>query len=203
MSDTIEKKALTPEGVVSYPHLAAPQKAQKAGETEKYSITLVFTPELLKKPENAAALAKLEQIELNAANEKFPGKGADLLRTGKLRSAIRRDAEKKDYPAGSVFVNLRTKDKPGVVSRMPIPGTTRPAPIAPEQVKERVYPGSIARASVSAFYYDNSGNKGISFGLNNVQLMDETTPRIAGRRDASDEFDADMTQKPASLDDLA
>jgi len=58
------------------------------------------------------------------------------------------------------------------------------------------------RASVTAFAYDRPESKGVSFGLNNIQLLDGTTPRLDGRKAAEDEFEADASMQPASLDDV-
>ena len=57
------------------------------------------------------------------------------------------------------------------------------------------------RASFTAFAYDNNGNVGVSFGLNNVQKLREGT-RLDNRVAATDEFTADLTQEPVDIDAL-
>ena len=55
----------------------------------------------------------------------------------------------------------------------PEPGTTKPAKVEPEKIKDVFYAGAIVRAQLSAFPYDTDGNKGVSFGLNNIQKLAE------------------------------
>jgi hypothetical protein len=64
-----------------------------------------------------------------------------------------------------------------------------------------MYPGAQVRGSVSAFGYDYQGNKGVSFGLNNLQKLGEGE-RIDGRVAADAEFDVDMSESPADLEHL-
>ena len=52
-----------------------------------------------------------------------------------------------------------------------------------------VYPGRWARATIQPFYYDTDGNRGISFGLENVQLLRNDEPIGGGSRaKPTDEF---------------
>ena len=53
---------------------------------------------------------------------------------------------------------------------------------------------------MSVFAYDKAGNRGISFGLNNVQKLGDGE-RLDGRLKAEDDFDP-IEDKPAKLDDL-
>lgn len=52
-----------------------------------------------------------------------------------------------------------------------------------------IYSGRWARLSVRGFAYDNNGNRGVSFGLQNVQLLDHDSPLGGGRAKAEDEFE--------------
>jgi len=55
---------------------------------------------------------------------------------------------------------------------------------------------------VSPFYYNNSGNRGVSFGLNNLQLCAAGTRRLDGRKAAKDDFpDYDGTDAAVLVDD--
>lgn len=51
------------------------------------------------------------------------------------------------------------------------------------------YSGAIYRAQVRAFAYDTSGNKGISFGLQNLQKLEDGKP-LGGRTPANKAFTA-------------
>jgi hypothetical protein len=47
----------------------------------------------------------------------------------------------------------------------------------------------MARATVAPFAYNNSGNKGVSFALNNLQICRTDGERLDGRIAAEDDFD--------------
>jgi hypothetical protein len=57
--------------------------------------------------------------------------------------------------------------------------------------ESQVYSGAFARVSVTAFAYDQQGNKGVSFGLNNVQMLGGGERLLGGPR-AQDEFADDL-----------
>lgn len=191
MSDNT--KVITPVGTLSYPHLDKPQKAQKPGDKEKFSATLVFVP--------GADLKTLQVAALAAAEERWPGKAAEMFAKSILRSPFRKDAEAKGYEAGSVFINCRSEQQPGCVYAHAAPGSTKPEVVPQEKIKEVFYPGAKVRFSVRAFVYDSNGNKGVSFALNNVQKVGEGE-RLDNRVAAEDEFTADMNAAPADLDSL-
>jgi len=194
MSDTeVPTRLVTPEAILSYPHLDQPQKKRKATDKSKYSAALVFKP--------GTDISALKAAALAVAVDRWGQKAADMLKKGSLRSPFRYDAEAKGYEDGSVFMNVRTDQQPGLVYRYPEPGTNRPAKVAPEDIKKVFYPGAIVKAHVSAFTYDNEGNKGVSFGLNHVQKWEEGE-RIDSRVDEQDAFEADMSAAPAELQDL-
>lgn len=197
MSDA-KTLVVTPKAMLSYPHLDQPQAGNQPGAKAKYSAAFVF-------PEGTD-LSQLAAAVLAAAEEKYPGKGAEMLRTGALRSPFRKDAEAKGYAPGSVFVNTRSERKPGLVylhagSEKDGQGKPLPARVPDDKVKDEFYPGCFVRAQLRAFAYDSNGNKGVSFALNNVQKLAEGE-RIDGRQDATEAFDADLSAAPASLDGL-
>lgn len=43
-----------------------------------------------------------------------------------------------------------------------------------------LYPGAIVRVLVHAYAFNKAGNKGIAFGLDGVQIVDATAPRLPG-----------------------
>lgn len=185
----MSKKVITPRAILSYPFLFEPQK-EEDGTPGKYSAAFLFMTE--------DGIEALNELVLETAKGKWGDKAADMLIKGKLRHPIRRDTEDRGFPDGVVaFFNARSKTAPGVVSKYPGPDGK---PIRITDPKD-IYPGCIVRASVSAFAYDRDGNKGIGLGLNNVQKL-EDGERIDGRRKAEDEFEADLTAKPADLSEL-
>ena len=48
--------------------------------------------------------------------------------------------------------------------------------------------GDYGRVSLNAFAYDQSGNRGVSFGLNNVMLLEKGTSLGGGPRSAAEDF---------------
>jgi hypothetical protein len=191
-------KLITPEAMLSYPHLGQPQPA-RGNQKPKYSATLIFP--------KGTNLAAMLAAAIEAATEKFGatmkvgGKSisiADALAGNVLRTPFRTDVLAKGYPEGSTFINIRSDNKPGVVYNYAAPGSQKPAVVADADIKKVFYPGAIVRASVSAFGYEAEGNKGISFGLNNVQFLRDGE-RIDGRVSAEDEFTADLAAAPSDL----
>jgi hypothetical protein len=195
----VSTKVISPKAVASYPHLDKPQVAEE-GQTPKYSIALLFTPEMLKDPAEKARFAAMKAAVLTAAEEKWPGKSTEMLKKKQLRLPFREDWEAKDHPEGTVFCNVRSTQPPAVVYAHAGPDG-KPARMPVEQIKDEVYAGAIVRASLSAFGYDKAGNRGIAFGLNNIQKLGEGD-RIDGRAAAEDEFDVDLSAAPANLEDL-
>lgn len=168
-------RLITPEAIVSYPHLAVPQAGPGGGEP-KYSVVLVF-------PEGSD-LRPLQKAVLEAAEAQWPGKAQSMIKAGKLRLPFRDDWEEKGYPENSTFISPKSKEKPGLVSRYAGP-EGKPLPIEADEL----YAGSRARASIRAFAYDVNGNRGVSFALNNIQKLADGE-RLDGRVRAENEFDA-------------
>ena len=194
MAKTDPMLVVTPEATLSYPHLDTPQKPQKATDKAKYSATLVFDP--------GADLSTLEAAVMAAGEEKWPGKFTEMVRIGAVRIPFRKDAEAKGYTPGSIFTNARSEQKPGVVYRH-AGADNKPAIVPDDKIRDAAYPGEKVRAQIRAFAYDNSGNRGVSFALNNVQIMGNgTAPRLDNRQAATDAFDADLNAAPASLNGL-
>lgn len=202
-------KVRTSKAVVSYPHLVTPQAAQNGGKP-KYSASLVWTPELQALPDYKRFKAEADAAIIEAARTKFGatmkvGGGKEItieqaIALGVLHTPFRTDAIVKGYPDGSIFTNVRTEQQPGIVYAY-AGADGKPAPMLPEAVKTEMYPGAYVRGSITAFGYDNSGNKGVSFALNNLQKLGDGD-RLDGRVSAENDFDVDLSAQPASLEDL-
>jgi hypothetical protein len=184
------RRVITPKGILSYPKLFTPELGPDPapGAKPMYSATIVFP--------SGTDLKEMKGIVIALAKEKWGEKAIELIRTGKIRLPFRKDAEEKGYAPGSEFINARSSERPGVVSRH-AGSDGKPAPITEESGE--IYAGCIVRASVSAFTYNRAGNQGISFGLNNIQKL-EDGPRLDNRKKAQDEFEADLSEQPASLE---
>lgn len=182
-------RVITPECILSYPHLFEPTIAPGAKEAS-YSASFVFPA--------GTDLKALKLAAIAAGKDKFGDKFEAGVRNGSIKMPFRTDVEEKGYPEGSTFVNARSKQRPGVVSIYPDPNNNN----KPTQITnpEQVYPGVFVVASLTAFGYDKAGNKGVSFALNNVQVRRDGE-RLDSRKAATDEFSADESAV-ASLDDL-
>lgn len=180
-------KVITPEAMLSYPNLDEPKVPQ--GQTEPvFSCALVFAAD--------ADLSAMKAAVKAVGEEKFGDKFAAMVKAGKLKLPFRTDGEEKGYPEGSTFINVKSKQKPGIVSRY-AGSDGKPMPITN---MAEIYAGCFVRASLRAFAYDNNGNRGISFALNNIQKLKDGQ-RIDGRMKAEDEFTAEESA-PTGMDDL-
>jgi hypothetical protein len=187
MSDTQNTRVVTPEAIISFPYLWEPYEG---GDGEpKFSASFIFLEgtdiTVLRRAAIAAGVAKWGEATFTS-----------MVKNGQARMPFREDWETKGYPEGSIFVNARSKNRPGVVEPFAGPDG-RPLQLTD---RDKMFAGCKVRASLTAFGYDRKGNKGVSFALNNVQWL-ATGERLDNRVAAQDEFDAPQTA-PASLEDL-
>ncbi len=170
MSQTSEpsNRVITPVARLSYPYLFEPSKPMADGGDAKYQCELIFPA--------GSDMSDLKRAANQAAKDKWGDKIPKNIRTP-FRDGDK-DREGKDGYEGCTFIGARSKDKPGVVV-----GRDRTPCMDPSEV----YGGCFVKASVTAFAYDNAGNKGVSFALNNVWKIRDGEP-FGNRRNASEEF---------------
>jgi len=116
----------------------------------------------------------------------YPDKFKKLIKDlpGNFKKPLRDGAEKAHldgYGEGMMFGTASSKQRPGLVDRTKQPILT----------EEEFYPGCWARATITAYPYDNVG-KGVAFGLHNLQKLgdDENfTGRVAAEDDFGDDAD--------------
>lgn len=170
-------RAVTPVGLLVFPALFEPRSFENG--PEKYSAVIVFDQEAQK----TAEFQNLKRAASNAARAKFGDKMPP-----KFRNPFRDGSDKEGvagFNEGDVFISVTSKNKPVVVDRKKIDGKF---PVITDE--ERLYSGCRVRASVNAFTYDRSGNKGVSFGLNNMQFVaDGERLAVGGRSNANNDFD--------------
>ena len=182
---------------ISYPVLFEP-KANPSGAL-KYSASI-----LIPKTDKAGVKAFLDAIEkakLVGKEKMWKGKIPPFrylpLRDGdaELESG---EKEGKEYK-GMYFINAASNDPPGVVG----------SDAKPLMDQGDIFAGCYVRADVNPFPYDNSGNRGVGWGLNNVMLTKQGD-RLDGRQKAEDAFatyaaaehDADVFESVGNDDDL-
>lgn len=157
--------------IASYPNVFSPRE-KMSGDGFEYSIQIVM-------PKNHPQLKELQAKILGVAKEAFPKEKPAALKLG-LRDNDK-EGRSEDDPrlANTMFLNARSqKVQPVVVDRM----------VRPILDESGFYPGCKINISLSLFSYDNSGSKGVSFGIGNIQVT-ETGERWDGRKSASDEFE--------------
>lgn len=158
---------MTPEFRVSFPNVFRPREAQDGGKA-KYSLSMLFAKGVDLSAFKAAAQA--------AAAEKWGAKVPGNLKSPFLDAGR---YEYEGYEEGMVLIRATSLQKPGLVDMA----------VQPIIDEADFYPGCYARAKIRAFAYDNNGNRGISFGLGNIQKLRDGEP-LGGRSRPEDDFDA-------------
>lgn len=168
---------MTPMFRVSWPNVFKPRKNEMNGK-EEYSVVALFP--------KGADLTPLKKAAEAAIVEKW---GPDKSKwPSNIRSPFRDQGEKgklvdgkkilpAGYEEGAIFLNLKSTHRPGVVDQN----------VQDIIDESQFYPGCFARATVNAFAYDQKGNRGVSFGLANVQKVKDGDP-LSGRPSAVEEF---------------
>jgi hypothetical protein len=182
MAEQARIKILTPKARLSFPNLFR-ARAVEEGKEPTFSCTLLFSPEAQQTPEFAAMKAAAASVVTAKWGQNVPAN---------LRSPFRKAEEKADkegYEPGWVFINCSSKQRPGVVQNTP----TGLQKVIDEN---EVYPGCWVIASLGPYAYDQKGNKGVSFGLNNVLKVGDGDA-LGGRSRAEDDF-AGVAAPPAA-----
>jgi hypothetical protein len=183
------KRVQTPVFRVSFP--AVFEAKAFDGGAPKFSVSAVWDPSKFTKAEKAlwdSMMGLADEVSM----ERFKKKMGDL--PNNFKKAIRDGAEKADlqgYGEGKFFANLSSKMKPGLIDRDRCPILN----------SDDFYPGCYARATITAYSYDNKG-KGVAFGLQNLQKVADGE-RLDSRTDASDDFDEVDDDRWGDSDPLA
>ena len=188
-------RIITPPCRASYPKLFEPEINDQGKKV--WSVTLLIEDT----PEGKKFLAEAEKAAEEAGRAKFGDRYDKLRKSPAFKWAVRYDVDKYEnlQPGILAFINARSYDTPpGVVSIYAGPDG-KPAKITDPAI---VFPGCYLRASIHVYATDRSDSKSVSFGLGNVQvLQNKPAERIDSRVNAEDEFIADP-EAAASLDDL-
>ena len=167
--ETMSTRVVTGKVRFSFCNLFEP-KSFNENQDPKYSVMLLIpksdvgTIQRIKKAIDAAAQKGL--------STKFGGKMPAVIKTT-LKDADKdtnQDGEVfKDiwpYTEGHYIINVSSKNPPQVVD----------AQLNPIINPTEVYSGCYGRASINFFAYNNSGNKGVSAGLGNIQFLEDGEP---------------------------
>ncbi len=165
---------ITPYATLSFPHLFAPKPRSNGGEPV-FSCSLLFAPADQKTDEYKA----LQTGALAVARAKFGDKNMKSVAMP-FRDAAEKGDKYAGYDEGVIYISPWSKQKPGIVD-VRLQDVLDPA---------EIYAGQLVRGHVVPFAWTNSGKKGVSFGLNHIQLVKRNTPRIDGRVAANKAFSA-------------
>lgn len=172
------KKVTTPVFRVSFPSVF--EASSWEGSAPKFEVTGLFDPSKFSEKDKERWKA-MQDLADQAAMDTFKKKVSAL--PGNFKKPFRDGAEKGDlagFEEGKPFARMSSKMKPGLID---IDKT-----IITDQTE--FYPGCYARATVTAYAYDNVG-KGVAFGLQNLQKVADGE-RLDARTDAGDDFDDDL-----------
>ena len=172
------KKLITAVFRVSFPTVFEADSFN--GGAPKFSVAAVWDPSRFTAAEKKLWQAMLDLCD-EVSMERFKKRMKDL--PGNFKKAIRDGAEKAElagYGEGKLFANLSSRMKPGLIDRDRTPILNQ----------DDFYPGCYARATVSAYSYDQGGGKGVALGLQNLQKIADGE-RLDSRTDAAEDFGDD------------
>lgn len=166
----MSKKVITGKVRASYVNVFRKKVNAQSGK-EEYSLQLLI-------PKSDKKTVEKIEAAIAAATEGKWGKKAPA----KLRNPLRDGDEEHGIApyVGHYFMNVKSDNKPQVVD-----GGLQ------EIIDERDFQsGDYCRVSINAYAYDVTGNRGVSFGLNNIQVLAKGEPLGGTSSRASDDFDA-------------
>lgn len=199
MADKVKDVIVTAPFRLAFPEVFK-ARAFEAGGREKFAITMLFPktgdPLIPSLPGGAAGLLEIRKLVYRAIVAKW-GKETEKwptnLRALDVRTALSltgkdgwplRDGDEASIEwegfAGNVFVRASSQFAPGIVD----------AQRNPVLDQGKVFGGLICRAEVNAFAYEQRGNRGVTLGLNHLQILKNDGTVYGGRTDPSKSFDA-------------
>ena len=150
------------------------------GGAPKYSVSLIIPKSDTKTVEKIKAAI---QAAYEEGQSKLKGNGKSVPALSVIKTPLRDgDTERPDDEAykNCYFINANSATAPGIVDADRNPVLTR----------SEVYSGVYGRASINFYSFNSNGNKGIAFGLNNLQLIRAGEP-LGGKASAMSDFATD------------
>ncbi|EHI68943.1 DUF2815 family protein [Streptococcus ictaluri] len=167
-------KVVTGKVRLSYVALLEPKAFE--GQEAKYS-TVILIPKTDK-----ATIKKIKDAQKAAygaaKDNKLKGVKWERVKTTLRDGDEEMDIEEHPEYAGHMFMSVSSKTKPQIIDKYKNPVDSA----------DEVYSGVYARVSLNAYAYNTAGNKGISCGLNNVQIVAKGD-YLGGRSSADADFD--------------
>lgn len=160
---------------LGYVHLLEPYAASPE-QDPKFSCMLII-PKTAKR--TLAAIKAAQAAAIEEQKGKFGGKVPKNLKSTLHDGDEDADLERNPELEGCYYMNVSAKRRPGVVDR----------DLNPILDSTEVYSGIYARVSMSAYCYNTNGNRGVTFGLENVQKVRDGEMLGGGASRAEDDFD--------------
>lgn len=167
-------KIITGKVRLSYVALLEPKAFE--GQEAKYS-TVILIPKTDKETINRIKKAQKAAFEA-AKNDKLKGVKWEKVKTTLRDGDEEIDTDEHPEYAGHYFMSVSSRSKPQIIDKYKNPVDS----------EDEVYSGVYARVSLNAYAYNTAGNKGISCGLNNVQIIAQGD-YLGGRSSADADFD--------------
>lgn len=157
---------------LSYANLFEPRE-NKNGEL-RYSVSLLI-------PKDHPQVDALQAAIKAEGEGKFGAKWVSMAKKNYPMHDADEDGRADDDPVyeGMYYINCSSKRKPQVVDRQ----------VQPILDDSEIWSGCWANVSIAVFPFEVPENKGVSFGLNNVQKVKEGE-RLGGAPNADEEFEA-------------
>jgi hypothetical protein len=140
--------------------------------------------------ETVSALKAAAKEALTAKfGDKIPKNVRNPLRDGDTETKSDGSPMGKEY-AGCYFFNTKSTNKPGAVDAngQDLLGSND------------IVSGDFGRVSLNAYAYDQAGNKGVSFGLNNIMLVAKGEPLGGARPSAAADFGVSKSAAPVAAE---
>jgi hypothetical protein len=174
-------KLIVGPGRMSFVHILEPQKNDQGKDS--YNMAFLLPPSIDTKPILAALTDEM--------NKGFGADRAKWPKTARKPEDVIKPCAGSDHHdapefAGWSYFNCGSYEQPGVVNAL-VEDVELDKTKNPKAGRE-VYSGRWARISVNAYSYQ-TGKKGVTLGLNNIQLLKHDTP-LSGRARPQNEFDS-------------
>jgi len=173
---TAPKRVVTGEVRGSFVNIFKP-RFNALSSREEFSMMLLIPKSdsaTVEKIEGAIETAKLERW-----NDKPPKNLREPLKDGDDETQIPESAEPGELPyASHYFMNVKSTTKPGIVD----------ADLNTVIDENSFRSGDYCKVSLQSYSYDKKGNRGVSFGLNNVQVLRKGEP-LGGRSRPENDFE--------------
>ena len=172
----LKTNMISPTGTFQWVFLDKPKVDKNNPEKEPfYSITLLMDK---KDPKVIEKLDQMKSCIKDALEKRFGDKVPAKYYTPIKDGDVETDKEGNPAYPGFWYIEAKNKEKPGLVD----------ADREPILTQQAVWSGCKGRLSLGFVGYDVSAKKGVTIYLNNVQLTDNSAPKMGGRKSAEEDF---------------